>query len=213
MKKLYIALALFSLNTLALEVSSIANGSCWVSEESNSIKISSFNDQKSFIIDGSELSRFQQNLAAQGVDLIHDESNSYFLHCGSFGAQFVANIKTQNKRACVWARLAEDKLGKFEVGSLVDAELGVCDGYKEDELLIGLTSDNSIRNPLLDEIREYLGGNGEMRKVSERLFHIKIEDTLSFQENFAKKVGVKYIERIMINHPVGVFHQLESLNK
>lgn len=213
MKKLYIALVLFSLNSLALEVSSIANGSCWVSEESNLIKISSFNDQKSFIIDGSELSRFQQNLASQGIDLIHDESNSFFLHCGSFGAHFVANIKTQNKRACVWARLAEDKLGKFEAGSLVDAELGACDGYKEDELLIGLTPDENIRNSLLDEIREYLSGNGEIRTVSEKLFHVKIEDTASFQEVFGKKVGVKYIERIMINHPVGVFHQLESLNK
>ncbi|EQC47831.1 hypothetical protein M899_2154 [Bacteriovorax sp. BSW11_IV] len=213
MKKLYIALVLFSLNTLALEVTSVAGGACWISEESQLIKIASFNDQKSFIIDGGDLSRFQENLDRSGVQLIHDESNSYYVHCGSFGAQFVANIKTQNGRACVWSRFAEGKFSKFEVGELQEVELGICDGYREGQLLIGLTPDEALRAEAIDQMREYLAGKGELIKVNDKLYQVKFEDTSAFQEAFSKKEGVKYIERIMINHPVGVFHQLESLNK
>lgn len=212
MKKLIIAISLLTFQAFALEVKSVAGGSCWVQELEDSIKIASFNNSLSTNLSNPILGQLIGEVSSKDQLVGPSGNNQFFVHCGSFGARLVMNLESKQGRVCVWANFDESGIESHEVGYLKKSELGACDGYLKNEFLLGLTSDENRREEVLKHLVQKYQYDFKLIALTKTLYKVvRVNESFDIEE-ISNIYGVKYIERVIINHPVGEFHLLENLS-
>jgi hypothetical protein len=211
--KLFSLLLFLTINCRADEVmvNTLGQGSCWF-QNKESIKVTSFNDHQSV---NTTLNQIQASL----IDLLpmgSKELSTLHLHCGPYGASFVARLKSDNGNFCLWAMLDHGKFKTRSLGASLDSlkdEAKLCDGFKQGELLITLKNHQYI-DQLKNEkwsslVKEIIPVAFDIYKIklTKEYFLREEEAAKMFQESFG--LLDNQVEFNQYQHGVGEYVQLK----
>ncbi|NOT77716.1 MAG: hypothetical protein HOP07_01790 [Bacteriovoracaceae bacterium] len=190
-----------------LTVQSLSDGACWLEENENtdSLKIASFNDKETLLINKEDMSIKVSELLVKGLSspLVLSERS---LHCGAYGSSIVMKLDYQGRAACLWLKIKKGQLEVRSLGGLEPTKSQLCDGYKWGELIIGLKS-SLQKNELISHFMHNTFSN--VAVVSTNLIKVTLREEffgkeLEVIESIKKEIDVKYIELNTIQHPVGL---------
>ncbi|WP_127717387.1 hypothetical protein [Halobacteriovorax sp. HLS] len=215
MKKTIQSLALLGLiisnsNAYSEEVVSLNQGSCWYQERDSKVKVASFNSGISVELNDEYLS----SLNNLNLPVNFDEKYSSQLHCSGHGVSLVMHVQEKEKKYCLWFKIEKNALSIQSIG-LTDYDSN-CDGYKEAELLVTLSSEAE-----LEDVEKQISQNPAVQsitKASSNVLHVKLTDESGGSEDvIAQQLkthrAIKYVEKSYFYHPVGEWGELTSLKK
>lgn len=189
-----------------LTVQSLSDGACWLEENENmeTLKIASFNDKETLLMNKDDMSIKVSELLAIGPSSPLVMSDRSF-HCGAYGSSIVMKLDYQGRPACLWLKIKKGQLVVKSLGGLEPTKSQLCDGYNWGELIIGLKS--SVQKNEL--IRHFMHNTFiSVADVSTNLIKVTLTEEyfgkeLEVIERIKKEIDVKYIELNTIQHPVG----------
>lgn len=190
-----------------LTVQSLSDGACWLEENENtdSLKIASFNDKETLLINKEDMSIKVSELLAIGSSsplVMSDRS----IHCGAYGSSIVMKLDYQGRPACLWLKIKKGQLVVKSLGGLEPTKSQLCDGYVWGELIIGLKT-SVQKNELISHFMHNIFIS--VVDVSTNLIKVNLKEEffgkeLEVLERIKKEIDVKYIELNTIQHPVGL---------
>ncbi|GEM_PF-6635451 len=219
MKKSLLILSLMSLfSTVSfaedIQVKSLNQGTCWIKEEAQSVKASSFVQGISVELNNQTLSKINDlNLPTSFEGEI-----DAMAFCSGHGLSLVLNATEKSLRYCVWLKIEQSGFETQSVG-LTDSD-GRCDGYKAGTLILSLVDKDIEREEFLKNLADHSMGIKfkSFEEVSEGLIKIEL-----FEEDWGKEAEVaakfqnlspvKYAEKSFFYHPIGEWSDLEVLGR
>lgn len=160
---------------------------CWVGPvEESVIKIVNFGQKSAYQLDGFQfqglLEEIEKRVSIFGL-LKSENSFETLVHCSAVSTSIVLNVKTQQARFCVWAKLAHDELEILTLGVEPMEHQGHCSGAALGQGLITLASPEKL--PMLTTWLYEQGlitSGDQIRVVNERLVAVQFEEKFFFQE-------------------------------
>lgn len=138
MKKIILILVCmaWSVYTYSADIKILSQGACWAQDESDSLKVSSFNEHSSYVVDKNFLAPLITRLEKTGV-LTSDISNiESYVHCSGMGLRHVFRVSTfADQNYCVWAKYNKGELEILDF-DLADNYQGLCDGVVFNKLIV-----------------------------------------------------------------------------
>lgn len=190
-----------------LTVQSFSDGACWLEENENtdSLKIASFNDKETLLINKEDMSIKVSELLAIGSSSPIVLSERSF-HCGAYGSSIVMKLDFKGSPACLWLKIKNGQLVVRSFGGLEPTKSQLCDGYIWGELIIGLKT-SVQKNELISHFMHNTFIS--VADVSTNLIKVTLREEffgkeLEVLERIKKEIDVKYIELNTIQHPVGL---------
>jgi hypothetical protein len=195
-------------------VGTLSEGACWY-ENKESLRIASFNDKEAY-------SGTRAQIESELGKLIGEHRNilemNLSLHCGGYGSSLVAKLMTENYALCVWAKFDKGKLALRSIGGINEKQNlsgELCDGHKPGELIIGASSEQ-IATEL--QSQKWSSVIKSISLVSNKLYKVVLTKEYEFreqlvidqfEENFAGKNLIRYVEINGLHHPIGEYVQLK----
>ena len=202
-----IALTLaFSVQAEDLMLQSLGQGACWVEEGPESLKIASFNDRESMLTSREDIQWQVEELVESKKTKAKSLFNDLNLHCGGYGSSLVVKAEVNNLPVCLWLKMNK---GNFEIRSLGGLELSkntnnLCDGYKWEELIVGVKSEAQhvvLQGDFPEMIKSVSVVSGTTLKV---VLTPEFRGRELEAQNILKKAhDFKYVELNLYQHPVG----------
>lgn len=215
---LLLLIALFIFSTLAfaedIQIKSLNQGSCWIKEDGESVKVSSFIQGMSTELNNQSLSMIHD----LGLPTTFSESFEVKAFCSGHGLSLVFNVVEKSLRYCIWLKVNKDSFTTQSVG-LTDSE-GKCDGYSAGEILLSLDVSSLEREDFIKDLEQRSAGIQfkSFEEVSEGLIKVVLlDEDLGRETEVASKFNelkqVKYAERSYFYHPIGEWSDLDSLGR
>ncbi|ATH08332.1 hypothetical protein BIY24_10345 [Halobacteriovorax marinus] len=216
-KLLLTILALFCIDfTFAqtIEVKSLNQGSCWIQESSDHVKMASFSQGISVELNDITLGKIHE----LGLPTSFQENLKAMAFCSGHGLSLVMNAKEGALRYCVWLKVEKDNFIVQSVG-LTDSQTK-CDGYKAGVILLSLGSEGVDKDKFIEEL-EQRSHNIEFKSyevITDGMVQINLnESDFGREEELAQKFSalapVKYAERSYFYHPIGEWSDLDVLGR
>lgn len=168
------------------------------------IRLVSFNDKESLNADRSDLEiQISQlvNNSKKGSTTIDE----LLVHCGGYGVSLIAKTKVNDLNACVWMKLEKGQVKVRSIGGLESTKSESCDGYKWNELIVGLKNSNQIDELQNEYFKSFIGSvtviSKNIVKITLRPEHMGSEEKI--MSEIKKMIDVKYVELNFFQHPVG----------
>lgn len=201
-----IALTLaFSASAEDVTIQSLSQGACWVEESPEALRIASFNDRESILTSRDDI-EWQVEELVLGKKKKHAKAltSDLNLHCGGYGSSLVVKAEVNNQQVCLWLKLSKGKLEIRSMGGLEVSKDNLCDGYKWEELIVGVKSlaqKALLENNYKEMIKSVSVVSGSTLKViltpEFKGREIEAQDILK------KAMDLKYVELNLYQHPVG----------
>lgn len=187
----------------ATNVQTLSEGACWY-EHGEIIKIASFNDGESLLMNREDLNSEIENLL-NGQKRNKSIINDLTLHCGGYGSSLVVKTVIDSRPTCMWLKLNKGKLSLRSLGGLEDMKSELCDGHKWGELIVGVKS-NDQKNLL--ESANFHSMIQSVNVISGTTLKVKLNPEYYGKEIFVidelkKQMNLKYIELNLFQHPIG----------
>lgn len=209
------------------EVTSLNMDECWVGDinENSPLKVAHFGAGEAWQMESYDFNSIvRQALEEMSFHGLDQEQSSLetLLHCSSYGASVVLNIKTPQSRVCVWASFKEDSLEWERYGVEPMAHDGHCTGAVPGDLILSV-SDQTQKEDIKSELVE-LGvwdAETDLRYVGQGVYAVSLSQKFWFKEEkviqmlTAQKSRSKHIRAAELNyypHSVGEFLKLEGLS-
>ena len=233
MKTLIPILVLLALPFLSLEaaqerlVTSLNMDECWVGEiqESSPLKIAHFGSGEALQMSGYDFNKLLTEVFSEmRLHGLNEDQASLetLLHCSSYGASVVLNIKTPQSRVCVWASFKKGSLEWERYGVEPMAHHGHCTGATPGDLILSV-SDNADAESIKAELN-HLGlwdSQTKLRYVAQRVYAVSLSQKFWFKEEKIIQMIQKKESRSHYNraaelnyypHAIGEFMKLEQLS-
>lgn len=168
-------------------VTSLNMDQCWVGPVEDSVlKIVNFGKRDAFQLDGflfqSLWEKVEQKVAP--YELLKNSSNlETLIHCSATSTSLVLNIKTQQSRFCVWAKMDHDQIEILTIGTEPKENTGQCSGAVLGELLITLVDSEKV-NVFTEYLLEkrLIESAEQIRLVNSRLLAVSFGERSYFKE-------------------------------
>ncbi|WP_372655029.1 hypothetical protein [Halobacteriovorax sp.] len=209
-------LSLFSTVSFAenIQVKSLNQGTCWIKEEAESVKATSFVQGISVELNNYTLSKISElNLPTK-----FESSLDAMAFCSGHGLSLVLNAAEKSLRYCVWLKINQDGFETQSVG-LTDIE-GKCDGYRPGVIILSIVENSLDREQFLKDLKNHSLDIEfkSFEEVSEGLVKIELLEEnwgseAELSSKFQKLEAVKYAEKSFFYHPIGEWSDLEVLGR
>jgi hypothetical protein len=196
-------------------VGTLSEGSCWY-ENKESLRVASFNDKEAY-------SGTRAQIESELGKLIGDHHNilemNLSLHCGGYGSSLVAKLTTESYSLCVWAKFDKGKLALRSIGGIGEKRTlsnDLCDGHKPGELIIGASSEQiatELQSARWSTVIKSISliSNKIYKVVLTKEYEFREQLIIDqFEESFAGKNLIRYVEINGYHHPIGEFVKLET---
>ena len=189
-----------------VSVQSLGQGACWVEESPEIVKLASFNDRQAVMTSREDIEYQLEDLvsAQNKKKSAKGSSGDLNLHCGGYGASVVLKTEVDNLPVCLWLKISK---GKFEIrsmGGLEPSKDNLCDGYKWEELIVGVKSLDQklvLEQDFKELIKSVTVVAGTTLKVTLMPGYRGRE--AEAQNILKKAMDLKYVELNLYQHPVG----------
>lgn len=168
-------------------VTSLNMDQCWVGPVEESVmKIVNFGEKNAYQLDGflfqELLEKVQAQVAPYGL-LKAQNSFETLIHCSAASTSLVLNVKTQNQRFCVWAKMGHESLEILTLGVEPMAHDGWCSGAALGQGLITLSSPEKLGD-FVDWLFEQklISNQEQVRLVNQTLVAVSFNESFYFQE-------------------------------
>lgn len=204
---LFISCLLLSHLIFAEEIGSLNQGACWISETSDSLKVASFNESKSYSIQRESLDSLVPILKERGISSQDIISMTSFSHCSSMGMRHVFKINLDaGVSYCLWTKFESQEFKKVDF-DLAEADYnGLCDGIVSNKLLVSPAKDKNISDLIL--IFESLGAqvvasSNIARDVYAIEFKTKSNEVIKLYQNTQKNKSFRFVDFVTRQRPIG----------
>lgn len=190
------------------EINVLNQGSCWVQEKGDSIKVANFNEKNSYdldrekLIDIFEILKKELNIKFEDITQI-----SSHVHCSAIGARHVFKINLDGDYYCLWAKYDNSKLVKIDFDLALESEK-LCDGILEDRVLVSVLKDSSIEE-VVKEMEALNYKVTHFENIATNIYAIKLatkkSEIIKVVNLMQKSKNLKFIEFVRRQRPIGDF--------
>ncbi len=187
----------------------LENGSCWVAEDGEWIKLISFSESYALSLSKNDLKHMAKK-ASKKYDFEQDFSSDWIYFCSSFHSRLILSLKDSFKKGCAHYSLSDQKIEMENIyASHLKSDKG-CTGIQRRELV--LYSDSK------EDLSDYLYMSYPFIENIERgrtLYIITLTEEFNFQEDQALKIlkadttlfdsSIEYNGIVL---PYGTYHKL-----
>ncbi|EQC44032.1 hypothetical protein M900_1230 [Bacteriovorax sp. Seq25_V] len=144
----------WSAYTYSADIKILSQGACWAQDESDTLKVSSFNEHSSYVVDKNFLGPLIQRLEKNSVTVSDITNIDSYIHCSGLGLRHVFKVSTANdQNFCVWGQYKKGELSILDF-DLADSYQGICDGVVANKLIVGPANGFTIED-ISSEVESY----------------------------------------------------------
>lgn len=233
MKILISVMILFVLPVFSLQaaqdrvVTSLNMDECWVGEmrEDSPLKVAHFGASQTWQMGPSDfdslLAHALDKMALHGIN-DSEKSLETLLHCSSYAASVVLNIKTPETRVCLWGRFDGDSFKVERWGVEPMAHNGHCTGAVPGDLILSVGPKSDYQD-IKNELIEYgiWDDETDLRTVTSGVFAVSLSKKFWFKEESiiqmlekqkSRSQNIRAAELNFYPHSVGEFLKLDELS-
>ncbi len=216
-----LGLSIFTLSAKAADdkiVKELDQGSCWISQNDEEIKLSVFNTNQSIVVDQMILGELIDEINGQlqqRLNIKFDAKEfSLFAHCGTYGASFVINA-TGEHPLCIWANVQNGQINLTQISSRRVEDGKFCNGLSFGEFVVQSLDDEAWEKFHQDQ--KWQNKIEKVERVIDGVYKIQLKKSFYFKELLLQKEleqsgYFKYVDLNGYNHSAGESYFLRTFS-